>query len=61
MNVFNLQTRTPAPAKIAPAVLFTPVRQHRERDFGVGYGSSSGYATNRRYANSPFKPLFRCA
>ena len=61
MNVVTFQNRTASAAKPAPAVLFTPVRQHRERDFGVGYGSSSGYATNRRYANSPFKPLFRCA
>ena len=27
-----------------------PARIHRERDFGVGYGSSSGYASNRHYA-----------
>ncbi len=27
-----------------------PARVHRERDFGVGYGSSSGYASNRSYA-----------
>jgi hypothetical protein len=27
-----------------------PARVHRERDFGVGYGSSSGYASNRHYA-----------
>ena len=26
-------------------------RERRERDFGVGYGSSSGYAAARRYAN----------
>jgi hypothetical protein len=33
----------------------------RERDFGVGYGNSSGYNSNRRYSNSGFEPLFRCA
>lgn len=35
---------------------------HRERDFGVGYGSSSGYAAanDRRYAQSWAKTLFRC-
>ena len=27
-----------------------PARIHRERDFGVGYGNSSGYASNRTYA-----------
>ena len=31
---------------------------HRERDFGVGYGNSSGYASNRTYA-TPATALFR--
>jgi hypothetical protein len=36
---------------------------HRERDFGVGYGNSSGYAAanDRRYAQSWAKTLFRCS
>jgi hypothetical protein len=34
-------------------------RIHRERDFGVGYGSSSGYASNRNYS-SPQASYFRC-
>lgn len=34
-------------------------RIHRERDFGVGYGSSSGYASNRRYV-TPTATYFRC-
>jgi hypothetical protein len=34
-------------------------RIHRERDFGVGYGSSSGYASNRTYT-SPQASYFRC-
>lgn len=35
--------------------------ERRERDFGVGYGRSSGYAAPRRYAtNAPF-PRFRFA
>jgi hypothetical protein len=35
----------------------------RERDFGVGYGNSSGYAVanDRRYAQSWAKSLFRCS
>lgn len=37
----------------------TPVRIHRERDFGVGYGNSSGYASNRSYA-TPQAAYFRC-
>lgn len=34
---------------------------HRERDFGVGYGNSSGYGLDRRYTRNGFAPLFRCA
>jgi len=37
----------------------SPARIHRERDFGVGYGSSSGYASNRSYA-TPATAYFRC-
>ena len=36
-----------------------PARIHRERDFGVGYGNSSGYASNRSYA-TPTTAYFRC-
>jgi hypothetical protein len=36
---------------------------HRERDFGVGYGNSSGYAAanDHRYAQSWAKSYFRCS
>lgn len=33
----------------------------RVRDFGVGYGNSSGYATARSYASNWGTPRFRCA
>ncbi len=33
----------------------------RERDFGVGYGRSSGYASDRQYAKAWGQQLFRCA
>lgn len=34
----------------------------RDRDFGVGYGKSSGYASTRRYASAPWAgPHFRVA
>lgn len=36
-----------------------PSRIRRERDFGVGYGNSSGYASNRNYS-SPQASYFRC-
>ncbi|MDQ3510565.1 MAG: hypothetical protein M3414_02535 [Pseudomonadota bacterium] len=35
--------------------------QRRERDFGVGYGTSSGYASSRRYIGENGPRLFRCA
>lgn len=35
-------------------------RSRRERDFGVGYGSSSGYAARRRYVNDWGLGSFRC-
>lgn len=41
---------------------FAPVvERNRARDFGVGYGNSSGYATARRYTPTRATPLFRCA
>ena len=36
-----------------------PAFERRERDFGVGYGNSSGYASNRSYA-TPQPAYFRC-
>ena len=36
-----------------------PARIHRDRDFGVVYGNSSGDASNRHYASSP-ATIFRC-
>ena len=42
------------------ATTAAPARIHRERDFGVGYGSSSGYASNRRYADTRGQTFFRC-
>jgi uncharacterized membrane protein YkvA (DUF1232 family) len=36
------------------------MHRHRERDFGVGYGSSSGYAAGRSFLNAAWRPsLFR--
>jgi len=61
MNAFAIPTRRNAPSAnvtVAPQ----PVRQiRRERDFGVGYGRSSGYASNRHYAQDWMQPRFRCA
>ncbi len=61
MNVRYFEARR-ADSKSAAVVPSAPARQqYRERDFGVGYGNSSGYASHRRYSNSGFQPLFRCA
>jgi hypothetical protein len=45
----NLQP--PAPAR----------REHRERDFGIGYGNSSGYVSHRRYSSNWGAARFSCA
>jgi hypothetical protein len=33
--------------------------RYRSRDFGIGYGTSSGYAARRGYAQSQLAPRFR--
>ncbi|MEO5565980.1 MAG: hypothetical protein ABIR05_04910 [Luteimonas sp.] len=46
--------RVPVPQDVRRAV-------YRERETGVGYGNSSGYASERRYARDwAGQPLFRC-
>jgi hypothetical protein len=46
--------RIPAPQGARRAV-------YRERETGVGYGNSSGYASERRYASGwAGQPRFRC-
>ncbi len=37
-----------------------PGREHCRRDFGIGYGSSSGYASARRYADNWGNARFIC-
>ena len=52
---------SPRQAVAAQAAPAAPRREYRERDFGVGYGRSSGYASERRYV-APWngQPHFRC-
>ncbi len=56
----NVTTKTPAAAPTN--LLVMPARrERRERDFGIGYGNSSGYAAARRYVSDRGLPRFRCA
>jgi hypothetical protein len=42
--------------------VLAPARpEPRERDFGVGYGNSRGYVSNRRYANHWGAVRFQCS
>ena len=45
---FVERRKTSRPTAATPA----PARIHRERDFGVGYGNSSGYASDRHYTSN---------
>ena len=61
MNVTRLVPNTQAPRASTSGRDRVPQRSaHRERDFGIGYGSSSGYGQERRYAESWAKSMFRC-
>lgn len=56
----TLSTPVRAAVSSSPAA---PVRHvHRERDYGIGYGNSSGYGSpERRYAAAANSPsYFRC-
>ena len=54
--------KTPSPNRSHGNVVALPARrERRERDFGIGYGNSSGYASERRYVNDWGLTRFRCA
>ncbi len=62
----NASTFTPTASNTALNLRNAPVaaparKVHRARDFGVGYGSSSGYASARRYGIPSSQHLFRFA
>jgi hypothetical protein len=62
MNAFfAVQTRPNAPSASVTVAPLLVRNIRRERDFGVGYGRSSGYASNRHYAKDWMQPRFRCA
>lgn len=37
----------------------THLHHDRERDFGIGYGNSSGYGTDLHYTDGHVDPVFR--
>lgn len=57
MNAQTAPTRNPTPVVVPFAATVRPAPP-RERDFGVGYGKSSGYATSRRYVTQSTAPRF---
>lgn len=61
-NLRSFESRNPSTSASAVPAAAQPVTRHlhRERDFGVGYGNSSGYASERRYTSNWVQPLFRC-
>jgi hypothetical protein len=52
-------TDLPRPRNHTPAAPLVARPVKRERDFGIGYGSSSGYATAAPYAPNRTTPRFR--
>ncbi|HIY70475.1 MAG TPA: hypothetical protein H9827_03315 [Candidatus Luteimonas excrementigallinarum] len=56
----NTHFHTPRPAHASRPVVLPPARpEARTRDLGIGYGNSSGYFHNRRYAGGAAAPRFR--
>jgi hypothetical protein len=52
-------TELPRPRNRTPAAPLVVRPAKRERDFGIGYGSSSGYATAAPYAPNRITGRFR--
>ena len=61
MNAFRTVSAKPNPNAPKSTTAMPARHVHRERDFGVGYGNSSGYASTRRYVSDWAQPRFRCA
>ena len=56
-SLFSTDLPRPRNRNTAAPALARPIK--RERDFGVGYGSSSGYASAARYVPDRTTPRFR--
>lgn len=59
----NVSPRTPVlqTLTLARTLRPLPASERRERGFGVGYGNSSGYATDKRYTPASGDTRFRFA
>ena len=57
----RIQTPNSRPETRIPVSQDSRRAVYREREVGVGYGNSSGYASERRYARGwAGEPRFRC-
>jgi hypothetical protein len=58
----TLAPRTPVnvPSRVESAFQPLPTSRYRERDFGIGYGTSSGYALDKRYTSDWGQARFQC-
>jgi hypothetical protein len=63
MNAPTTPSRAPSTTPSSAVVPFPSTSRlaPRERDFGVGYGKSSGYAASRRYVAPSQSRYFRFA
>lgn len=39
---------------------FSAHHAHRQRDYGIGYGNSSGYGSDRHFIDGHVDPIFSC-
>lgn len=68
MSTLSTPSNTPSPIEPGPAPSIVPRpsgyrdgERYKQRVAGTGYGSSSGYARDRQYADNPNVNLFRCS
>ena len=58
----TLAPRTPVnvPSRVESAPRHSQPGRYRARDFGIGYGASSGYALDKRYTSDWGQTRFQC-
>jgi hypothetical protein len=60
MNTDNKRQAAIPAANVASSSTAAQSRHgYRERDFGIGYGNSSGYGADKRYTSDWGRPHFR--